>query len=510
MADAADIRDVPNRRGGRASRQAARRESVARVIPQINRTIPAYDLLGAEALDRIHEATLAILRDPGIDFRDDEAAAIWKAAGAEVSGHRVRIDPDLLMSLVALTPSEFTIHARNPARSVQIGGPHQVFAPSNGSPYVIDLNGQRRNGTLSDLNDFHKLAYMSPGLHLTGGVTCEPMDIAVPHRHLHTAYGHLKYSDKPYMGGTTSRQAAEDSVALARIAMPDHIANDRTVMISIINGNSPLVWDETMLDALKVYARSNQAALITPFILAGASTPLSLIGAITQMNAEALAGIAFAQLLRPGCPMVYGQAAFTVSMQTGAPVVGTPEISHMQFIAGQLARRYNLPWRTSGAMSGSKAFDAQAGYEASLALQASMLSGANFIWHSAGWLEGGLTVCFAKFVLEAEQCEIMHRYAAMPSFDDLDEVIEVIREIGPGGHFLGTPHTRRNFETAFAMPKLLDSNSFEQWQSEGSRDANIRARERARDLLNRYEPPPLDEGVDEELKDYIRRRELEA
>lgn len=292
-------RQVSSRRGGRANRQTQRRAPGLRALPQIDREIPAYELLAGEALDRIHEASLAILRDPGIDFRDDEAVAIWNEAGAEVSGHRVRIDPDLLMSLIAKAPSEFTLHARNPQRSVRIGGRHQVFAPSNGSPYVIDLEGRRRSGTLDDLNRFHKLAYLSPGLHMTGGVTCEPMDIEVPFRHLHTAYGHLRYSDKPYMGGTTSRQAAEDSVAMARIAMPDHIANDRTVMISIINGNSPLVWDETMLDALKVYARSNQAALITPFILAGASTPLSLIGAITQMNAEALAGIAFAQLLRP-------------------------------------------------------------------------------------------------------------------------------------------------------------------------------------------------------------------
>ncbi|MFV0474276.1 MAG: trimethylamine methyltransferase family protein, partial [Pikeienuella sp.] len=400
-----ETRDAAPRRGGRANRQAQRREPGLRAMPQVSRSIPTSELLGAEALDRIHEATLAILRDPGIDFRDDEAAAIWKEAGADVKGHRVRIDPDLLMSLVAKAPAEFTLHGRNPARSVRIGGRHQVFAPSNGSPYLSDLEGKRRKGTLRDLDDFHKLAYLSPGLHLTGGVTCEPMDIPVPHRHLHTAYGHLRYSDKPYMGGTTSRRAAEDSVEMARIAMPEHPAEDRTVMISIINGNSPLVWDETMLDALKVYARANQAALVTPFILAGASTPLSLIGAITQMNAEALAGIAFAQLLRPGCPMVYGQAAFTVSMLTGAPIVGTPEISHMQFIAGQLARRYNLPWRTSGAMTGSKAFDAQAGYEASLALQASMLSGAHFIWPAAGWLEGGLSVCFAKLVLEAEQCE---------------------------------------------------------------------------------------------------------
>ena len=495
------------RRGGRSARKTQRTQPAFRALPAIERGIPTYDLVSDEALDLIHEATLDILRDPGIDFRDDEAASIWKDAGADVSGHRIRIDPDLLMSLVSRSPETFTLHARNPAHSVQIGGRHQVFAPSNGSPYVVDLDNRRRSGTLADFEDFCKLAYLSPGLHLTGGVACEPMDIAVPNRHLHTGLGHLTLSDKPYMGATSSRQAAEDSVNMARIAMPERLAREETVMISIINGNSPLVWDETMLDALKVYALANQAALVTPFILAGASTPLSLIGAITQMNAEALAGIAFAQLLRPGCPMVYGQAAFTVSMLTGAPVVGTPEISHMQFIAGQLARRYRLPWRTSGAMSGSKSFDAQAGYEASLALQASMLSGAHFIWHSAGWLEGGLSVSFAKFALEAEQCEIMQRYARPPRCDDLDEVIQVIREIGPGGHFLGTDHTRANFETAFAMPKLFDSNSFEQWEAEGAKDANTRANEMARELLHRYERPAMDASVEEELRAYVRKME---
>ncbi|NKB65023.1 MAG: trimethylamine methyltransferase [Gammaproteobacteria bacterium] len=491
----------------RNARRAQRTQFNIKALPAIERGNPAYELLDEEALDRIHVATLDILRDPGIEFRDDEAAAIWKEAGADVSGHRIRIDPDLLMSLIAKAPEAFTLHARNPERSVRIGGRNQVFAPSNGSPFVLDLEGQRRNGTLADFNDFCKLAYLSLGLHVTGGVACEPMDIPVPNRHLHTGLGHLTMSDKPYMGATTSKQAAEDSVNMARIAMPDRLANDETVMISIINGNSPLVWDETMLDALKVYARANQAALVTPFILAGASTPLSLIGAITQMNAEALAGIAFAQLVSPGCPMVYGQAAFTVSMLTGAPVVRTSEISHMQFIAGQLARRYKLPWRTSGAMSGSKVFDAQAGYEASLAFQASMLSGANFIWHSAGWLEGGLSVSFAKFVLDAEQCEIMQRYAAPPCFDDLDKVIDVIREIGPGGHFLGTDHTRANFETAFAMPKLFDSNSFEQWESEGAKDTNKRAIESARDLLQHYARPPINESTEEELRAYVRKME---
>ena len=498
------------RRRGRANRQIIRREPAFRALPHITRSIPVYGLLAEDGLQRIHDVSLAILRDPGIEFRDDEAISIWKEAGAEVSGHRVRIDPDHLMSLIATAPEEFTLHARNPDRSVRIGGRHQVFAPNNGSPYVLDFDGRRRNAMLADLHDFHKLAYMSPGLHVDSSVTCEPMDIPVPHRHLHTAYSNLRHSDKPYMGGTTSRRAAEDSVEMARIAMPDLLANDQTVMISIINGNSPLVWDETMLTALKVYARANQAALITPFILAGASTPLSLIGAVTQMNAEVLAGIAFAQLLRPGCPMVYGQVAFAVSMLTGAPVVGTPELAHIQFIAGQLARRYRLPWRTSGAFSGSKVFDAQAGYEASMALQASMLSGANFIWHSAGWLEGGLCVSFAKFVLEAEQCEMLHRYADMPRFDDLDEVLDVIREVGPGGHFLGTAHTLRNFETALFMPKLLDSNPFEQWQGEGGLDANARSLARARELLKRYELPPMDEAVDEELQAFIRRRQAES
>lgn len=498
------------KRRGRSRRMADRHSRDVRILEQKPRQIPYFEYGSDELVEKIHAMSLEILKNPGIDFRDDEACALWKAAGADVDGYRIRIDPAHLMALVAKAPSEFILHARDPAKSVRVGGKYSVFAPSNGSPFVIDFEGARRNGTLEDLNTFHKLAYMSPGLNLTGGVTCEPTDIPVPDRPLHVAYGHMRYSDKPFMGATFSKKAAEDCVAMACIAMPEHMAQDRTVMISIINGNSPLVWDETMLDAVKVYARTNQAMLITPFILAGASTPLSLLGAVAQMNAEALAGIAFAQLLNPGCPTVYGQAVFTVSMLTGAPVVGTPEISHMQFLAGQLARRYDLPWRCSGAMCGAKTFDAQAGYESSLALQASVLSGANYIWHSAGWLEGGLSVCYAKFVYECEQCEMFQRYGLYPPIDDLDEVLQSIRDVGPAGHFLGTEHTRRNFESAFFMPKLADSNSFEQWEAEGALDARARALNKARKMLSEYVLPPMDTAINDALLAYVSKNEWQA
>ena len=496
------------RAGGREGRKQLRAIPVPS-FPTLVRNIPVYDILAEEAVELIHEESCRILEEVGIEFRDDAAAAMWKAAGASVSGYRVRIDRAQLMELVAKVPSEFTMHARNPERTVRVGGKNSIFVPMYGAPYVRDFEGHRRYSTREDLYNFHKLAYLSPQLHSTSSIICEPMDIAVPKRHLSIIYGCLRWSDKPFMGVVTSKERAEDTMKMAGIVFGEDFVRDNTVLASVINCNSPLVWDKTMLDAARVYAAHNQPLLISPFALCGASTSASTIGAIAQVNAEALAGLAFTQLVRAGSPQVYGQFMVTVDMKTGAPMGGTPEAAQMTLVMGQLARKYKLPFRTSGFHVGSKLPDAQAGYEANMLMHAAILSGANYIWHVAGWLEAGLCASYAKFMLDCEQLGAWYKYAQGIDVSDLKEAMQAVREVGPAGHFLGTAHTLKKFESAFFLPSIMDFNNFEQWSADGAKDAATRALAKARRLLDTYEEPKLDEGKHEALKDFIARRERE-
>jgi trimethylamine--corrinoid protein Co-methyltransferase len=494
------------RGGGRIGRKALRSAPVAS-FPTLVRRIPVYEIVPDEAVELIHNESLSILEEVGCEFRDDEAIAMWKAAGADVRDTRVRIDRALLMDLVSKIPSEFTLNARNPARTVKVGGQNSIFVPMYGAPYVRDLDGNRRYGTLEDLNNFHKLAYMAPALHSSSSIICEPMEIAVPKRHLHIIHSALKHSDKPFMGIVTSKDRAEDTMAMAGIVFGEDYVKDNTVLVSITNCNSPLVWDATMLDAMKVYARHNQPLILAPFALCGASTSASAVGAVAQVNAEALAGLAFTQLIRPGSPQLYGQFMVTVDMKTGAPMGGTPEAAQMMYVMGALARKYRLPWRTSGFHVGSKLNDAQAGYEANMLMHAAILSGANYIWHVAGWLEAGLTCGYSKFMTDCEQLVGWYKYAGGLSFDDFKDAMAAVREVGPQGHFLGTQHTLEHFERAFFIPTLMDFNSFEQWSAEGAKDHDRRGREKARTMLADYEEPKLDEGVAEGLRDFIAQRE---
>ena len=496
------------RGGGREGRKQLR----AKAVPSFKtlvRNIPFYDILPGEALDLIHEESCRILEEVGIEFRDDDAVRMWKDAGADVKEYRVRIDRKLLMGLVGKAPSEFTMNARNPERTVKVGNKNSIFVPMYGAPYVLDMDGNRRYSTREDLYAFHKLAYMSPQLHSTSSIICEPMDIPVPKRHLHIIYGALRWSDKPFMGIVTAKERAEDTMKMAGIVFGDEFVRNNTVLASVINCNSPLVWDRTMLDAARVYASHNQPVIIAPFALCGASTPASTIGAIAQVNAEALAGVAFTQLVRAGSPQIYGQFMVAVDMKTGAPMGGTPEAAQMTLVMGQLARRYKLPFRTSGFHVGSKLPDAQAGYEANMLMHAAILSGANYIWHVAGWLEAGLCASYAKFMLDCEQLGAWYKYAQGIDVMDLKDAMQAVREVGPAGHFLGTAHTLKSFESAFFLPSMMDFNSFEQWSAEGSKDASTRAIEKARSLLDQYEEPKLDEGVHEALKDFVARRERE-
>jgi trimethylamine--corrinoid protein Co-methyltransferase len=497
------------RRGGREARRAVRQSTAARSLPALKRRLPLYDVLTTEQIDRIHDTAMRVLGEIGIEFREDEALALWAKSGAKVDGARVRIPRELLMGLVAQAPERFTLHARNPAQSAEIGGDTMVFGPTYGSPFVRGFDGERRYGTIEDLNQLHKLAYMAPALQNTGAVICEPVDVAIPKRHLHITASAIRHSDKSFMGPVTSPERAADAVRMCGIVFGEEFVHDNAVMVGLVNGNSPLVWDATMIGALRVYARSGQALVVAPFTLAGANTPASATATVAELMAEALAAIAYAQLERPGAKMILGSFLAAVSMKSGAPMAGTGELGLMNLMIGQLARRYKLPWRSSGMLTGSKITDAQAGYESAFNMFPIMLAGANYVMHCAGWTEAGLTASFAKFMLDAEQMEMLWKFGHGPRFDDFDEAVATIADVGPGGHFLGTAHTQAHFQDAFFMSDLFDNNSFEQWLADGAKEADARGLEAARRALDGYVAPALDPGVEAALDDFIARRERE-
>ena len=497
------------RRRGRAARRQAEDDRPLAWFPELERGMPYLDIVAHDQLLRIHDASMCLLEEVGIEFRDDESSAMWKAAGAKVDGYRVRIDREHLAELISTAPETYTMTARNPARSVSVGGNKTIFTPSYGAPFVLDFDNNRRAATLDDFDNFAKLAYLEPALHMTGGVLVEPMDVAVPHRHLEMTYSLLRYSDKPLMGSVTSRERAEQSLHMMGIVLGHDVVADTCVSTSLANCNSPLVWDQTMLDAVKVYGLANQAMLFSPFVLGGASTPASTVGAVAQLNAEALAGVAFMQMVRPGSPSVYGQWTATVAMNSGAPLAGTPEIDHINMLVGQLARHYKLPWRCSGGCSSSKQVDAQAGYEAARNLYGVVMAGANFVLSTTGYLESALCQSYAKAMLDGEQLRMMYRLGQGVDMDELDPAMNAVREIEPGDHYLGTKHTLANFKTAFFMPDLMDGESYETWKVNGKVDANRRGLDAARAALASYDEPKLDDAVLAELEDYKNRMKAE-
>ncbi len=495
------------RGGGRDARRAAREHPTTAHSPYIVRKVPCYDLLHDEALELIEHNADTILSEIGIEFHDREALAHLREAGADVEQQRVRFAPGMCRELIrANAPREFTQYARNPARNVQIGGDATVLVPAYGPPFVRNLDEGRRYARIEDFRNFVKLAYMSPGLHHSGGTLCEPVDLPVNKRHLEMVYSHLKYSDKPFMGSVTAPERAEDTVALCKLVFGEEFVENHAVTASLINANSPLVYDETMLGALRVYARHNQATVISPFILAGAMSPVTVAGTLAQILAEALAGMAYAQVVRPGAPVIFGTFASSLSMQSGAPTFGSPEPSLVLFAAAQLARRLGVPFRSGGGLCASKIPDAQAAYEAANTLQSAMLAGVNFMLHTAGWLEGGLAMSYEKFVMDADQAAMIGVFLQGVDLSDNGQALDALREVGPGNHFLGCAHTQANFETAFYRSTIADNNSFEQWQAEGSKDAAQRANARYKKLLADYEAPALDPALDEALLDHIARR----
>ncbi len=505
MTDAAQPRR--SRGGGGAARRAERTSVKIETAKYIERNIPNFEVLTAEALEVIEANAETILEEVGVNFVNNPGALeLWREAGALIEGERVRIPRGLARKLCETAPSQFTQHARNPEKSVVIGGKNLVLAPVYGPPFVRDANGGRRYATLADFQKFVKLGYMSKWLHHSGGTVCEPTDVPVNKRHLDMLLAHMELSDKPFMGSVTEPSRAQDSVDMCGILFGKDFVQENTVMTSLININSPMTFDDVMMGALEVYAKNMQACIISPFIVGGAMAPVSVAGTLTQVLAEVLAGVAYSQLVRKGAPVIFGAFVSSIDMNSGAPTFGTPEASLVTYGAGQLARRLNLPFRSAGSFCGSKLPDAQAAYETANSLNMGLLSGVNFMLHACGWLEGGLVADFEKFVMDADQLGALHGLAKGVPVDENAQAMEAIREVGPGGHYLGCAHTQANFKSAFWKSEVLDYKPFEQWEEEGARDTRQLASARVDYLLANYQQPAMDPAVREALLAYVAER----
>lgn len=491
-------------KGGRAQRRADRARAEITQLPFITRKIPATVLLGEEGLAQIESNAETILEEIGIDFRGDaEVLKLWHDAGADVQGERVHIPRGLCTELLKTAPAQFVQHARNPDRNVQIGGDATVFAPVGGAPFVRDLENGRRYGTLEDFQNLTKLVQMSPALHHAGYFTTEPTDVPVEQRHLDLIYTLARYSDKPFFGGHGQEIQAKQSLEMYRILFGDQFVNDNVVTMVNVNVNSPLVLDDTMTRLLKVYSAANQAVIITPAVLTGAMGPVSAAGCLAQLHAETIAGMCLTQLVRPGSPVLYGGFIGSASMQTGAPTFGTAENAHTLTVIAQLARRLNVPVRSGGALTASKTTDAQAMFESMQMMMVSVLSGMNLIIHSAGWLESGLVAGLEKLIVDADRLIMLQRLADGLDLSTDAFAMDAIREVGPGGHFLGCEHTQTYFRSAFHDSKLADTSSFEQWQQEGELSTEQRAHHIWKKMLRDYEAPSLDSATDEALQAYM-------
>ena len=494
---------VPRRR--RRKKTPASKDA-APLPPYITRTAPVYDILHEEQVTAIEEAAEDILEKVGVEVRHEPSLQLLRKAGCKIEGERVTFERGFCRKLVMdNAPSEFIQHARNPEKSVKIGGDSLVLAPVYGPPFVAATDIERRYGTLADFNNFVRLAHMSPELHHTGGPICEPTDIPVPKRHLDMNYGHLSLSDKCFMGAVTSKERAEDTITMCEIVFGKEFVDSNCVVSALINLNSPLVLDETMLDAAHVYAAANQATVVTPFMIAGASSPTTIAGLVAQSLAETLVGMAITQLVRPGAPVMFGFMMLGMSMRSGSPI-RYDETWKSMLMAGQLARRLGVPYRCGGSSSNSKIPDAQSGWEGALYIMYAMLSGVNFLIHATGTLEAGLVANFDKFLID---CDVLGAASRMMSAVDTSPdalAFDAIAEVGPAGNFLSCAHTMARYKTVFYEPSNADSDSFEQWTAAGGLDAAERATKRRYDMLAKFEAPPLDPEIDATLKAFMDKR----
>ena len=493
------------RGGGRAARQALRTARVIEQQPFLTRRLARSEVLSQEGLELIEHNAETLLEEVGIELMNfPEAASMYAAAGADVDGTRVRFPRGMCREIItASAPGSFVQHARNPARSVTIGDPYIVFAPAYGSPFVRDADEGRRYATIEDFRNFARLTHMSPALHHGGGTLCEPVDLPVNKRHLDMIHSHVLYHDKPFMSSVTQPGRAQDSVDIVKIVFGEDFVRDNTVLMGLCNANSPMTWDYAMLGSAKVLAENNQCSLITPFIVVGAMAPVTVAAAVTQTLAEAMAGMAFTQIVRPGAPVIFGSFAASMSMQSGAPTFGTPEPALVLSCVAQLAARLGVPFRSGGNLTASKIPDAQAAYESATTFLPALAAGVNFVLHTAGWLEGGLTMGYEKFILDADQASMMSRLVGGVDLSENGQAMEPLLTNGPGQHHLGTAHTMANFEEAFWTSNQADVDSFEQWELNGSLDSVSRANAEWKRLLAEYEPPELDEAIAQEVAEWI-------
>ncbi len=503
---------MSERASRRRSSRGRSKASALAAPAYITRQIPFYEFLGEENLVKIEEQADWIIQEVGLEFREDPVALeIWKKAGADVKGTRVRAPKGMIRELCQTAPTEFTQHSRNPARSVRIGGKNVVFTTVYGPPFVRDLEKGRRYGTIEDLQKLVKLTYMLPSLHHGGHVPCEPCDIPVTHRHLDIVYAHMKYSDKPFFGSITEKSRAQDSVDMARILYGSEFMENNCVIMGNVNTNSPLLVDRVVTEAIQVYCGANQGIIVAPFILGGAMGPVTTAASIAQAFAEAMMCGAFSQLVRPGAPFVLGNFLSSMSLKSGAPTFGTPEPVMSNYVIGQLARRLGVPMRCGGSLTASKVTDAQSAAESADSMLSTVLGGANIVVHAAGWLEGGLCAGYEKLIVDADR---LGGYKVMLEglpMDDNSLGKAAYDDVEPGGHFLGSAHTMQNYSTAYYDAEMSDSKSCEQWEEDGSQDTEQRAFERWNKLLEDYETvkPELDADIDGALLDFIARRKMD-
>jgi trimethylamine--corrinoid protein Co-methyltransferase len=483
--------------------------------PYIKRNIPYYEMLDEEGISKIEDHAEIILEEFGIQFRgDSEAARLFVEAGAEYDANDkeiVHFPKGLIKKLASTAPSEFTHHARNPERSVVIGGDNLVLVPAYGSPFVRDLDNGRRYANIEDFKNFVKLAYVDPYMHHSGGTICEPVDIPVNKRHLDMLYSHMRYSDKVFLGSITSPDRAKDSIAMANILFGKEFEEKSTpgncVIMGNINSTSPLLFDGDVTEVIRTYAAAGQGMVICPFVLGGAMGPVTPAGAVAQAHAESMVGVALTQLVKPGTPVIYGNFLTTLSLRNGAPTFGQPEATLAYFAIGQLARRAGVPLRCGGSFTSSKVSDFQAGQESADAMMPAMMSGANFMLHAAGWLEGGLTMGYEKFILDSNRMGMMTKLMKGLELDENAFGLDSYRQRkSHNEHFLGTEHTMQNYETVFYESNTSDNNSFEQWEIDDSKTAEQRANTIFKARLNNYEMPAMDEGINEALLEFMEQK----
>ena len=472
-------------------------------------TMPRYEVLSADAMATLDKGWRRIVAEVGVEFMSDRALELFRAAGQRVEENTVFLDPDFVLAQVAKAPREFDVAARNPDNSIHIGGDSMAFGAVYGPPFVRQ-GDVRRDATMEDFRSFTKLAQSFNALDSAGGIICEPNDTPLDSRHLDMTLALQTLTDKVYMGNVVSGVNAQDTIEMSSILFGGRDVIEQTpVTISLINCNSPLRWDDRMLEAQFEYSSAAQPVVLTPFILMGAMSPVTIPAALVQQMAEALSGITLSQLIRPGCPVIFGSFLSNIDMQSGSPCFGTPESAIGLLCTGQIARHFGLPFRTGGAMTSSQVPDAQAGYEALMTLMPTFLAGANWVMHSAGWLEGGLVAGYEKFIVDIELLQMMREEFTPMEIDEASLAFDAHVEVGHGGHFLGAAHTMDRFRTCFYRPMLSSSENYERWMRGGGVDAAGRAEQIYQKKLAEYEPPAFDDSVRAELEEYVVRRRAE-